>query len=90
MYELIHYILYSLHSLVAKESACNAGDPSLIPQWARSPGEGNGNPPVFLPGESHGQGVWRATVYGVARVRHNLVTKPPPQRMNWKKYSDFN
>ena len=27
-----------------KESACNAGDPSLIPGLARSPGEGNGNP----------------------------------------------
>ena len=30
-----------------KESACNAGDPGLIP------GEGNGNP--LLPGKSHGQ-----------------------------------
>ena len=27
-----------------KESACNAGDPGLIPGWGRSPGEGNGNP----------------------------------------------
>ena len=27
-----------------KESACNAGDPDLIPGWGRSPGEGNGNP----------------------------------------------
>ena len=27
-----------------KESACNAGDPSSIPGWGRSPGEGNGNP----------------------------------------------
>ena len=25
------------------------------------------------------RGVWQATVHGVARVRHNLVTKPPPQ-----------
>ena len=25
-----------------KESACNAGDPSLIPGSGRSPGEGNG------------------------------------------------
>ena len=29
---------------VGKESACNAGDPGLIPGWERSPGEGNGNP----------------------------------------------
>ena len=28
-----------------KESACNAGDPGLIPGSGRSPGKGNGNPP---------------------------------------------
>ena len=27
-----------------KESACNAGDPCLMPGLGRSPGEGNGNP----------------------------------------------
>ena len=27
-----------------KESACNAGDPGMIPGLGRSPGEGNGNP----------------------------------------------
>ena len=27
-----------------KESACNAGDPGLIPGSGRSPGEGKGNP----------------------------------------------
>ena len=26
-----------------KESACNAGDPGLMPGLGRSPGEGNGN-----------------------------------------------
>ena len=31
-------------SSVGKESACNAGDPSLIPGWERSPGEGIGYP----------------------------------------------
>ena len=36
------------------ESACNAGDPGLIPGSGRSSGEGNGYP-VFLPGEFHGQ-----------------------------------
>ena len=40
-------------SLVGKESAYNAGDPGLIPGLRRSPGEGNGNPLLFLPGESH-------------------------------------
>ena len=24
------------------------------------------------------RGAWQAAVHGVARVRHNLVTKPPP------------
>ena len=39
-----------------KESACNSGDPGLIPGSGRIPGEGNGNPtPVFLPGEFYGQ-----------------------------------
>ena len=42
-------------SSVGKESACNAGDPSLIPGSGRSPGEGNATTPVFSPGESHGQ-----------------------------------
>ena len=28
----------------SKESACNAGDPGLIPWLGRSPGERNGNP----------------------------------------------
>ena len=28
----------------SKASACNAGDPGLIPGSGRSPGEGNGNP----------------------------------------------
>ena len=30
-----------------KESACNAGDPSLIPGFGRSPGEGKGYPLQF-------------------------------------------
>ena len=29
---------------VSKVSACNVGDPGLIPGSGRSPGEGNGNP----------------------------------------------
>ena len=31
-------------SSVGKESACNAGDPSLIPGWGRFAGEGIGYP----------------------------------------------
>ena len=33
---------------------------------------------VFLPGESQRQRSRQTTVHGVARVRHDLVTKPPP------------
>ena len=31
-------------SSAGKESACNAGDPSSIPEWGRSAGEGIGDP----------------------------------------------
>ena len=31
-------------SSVGKESACNAGDPSWIPEWGRSAGEGTDYP----------------------------------------------
>ena len=34
-------------SSAGKESACNAGDPSLIPGLGRSPGEGIGYPPQY-------------------------------------------
>ena len=34
-------------SSVGKESACNAGDPSLIPRSGRSAGEGIGYPPQY-------------------------------------------
>ena len=37
-----------LDSSVGKESACHAGDPSLIPGLGRSPGEGRLPTPVFL------------------------------------------
>ena len=33
-----------VHNSVSKESACNAGDPGLIPELGRSPGEGIGYP----------------------------------------------
>ena len=36
--------------------------------------------PVFLPRKSLDRGAWRATVHRVARVRHDLVTKPTKGR----------
>ena len=62
---------------VGKESACNAGDLGSIPRLGRSPGKGNGNPfqysSLWNPME---RGAWRAIVHGVARVGHDLDTKP--------------
>ena len=60
---------------VGKESACNAGDPRLIPGWQRSPWEGNGNPLQYSCLENPMDWrAWRAIVHGVARVGHDLVT----------------
>ena len=42
-------------------------------------GEGNGNPLQYscLENPMDG-GAWQATDHGIARVRHDLATKPPP------------
>ena len=51
-----------------KESACNTGDPGLIPGSGRSPGEGNGYPLQYSCLEnSVDRGAWRATVQGVPK-----------------------
>ena len=51
-----------------KESACNAGDPGLIPGWGRSPGEGNGNPFQYSCLENPmNVGAWQATVHEVTK-----------------------
>ena len=45
----------------------------------RSPGEGNGNPLQYsCLGNPMDRGAWQVTVPGVARVRYNIATKPPP------------
>ena len=51
-----------------KASACNAGDPGLIPGLGRSPGEGNGNPLQYscLENPMDG-GAWWATVCGAQK-----------------------
>ena len=66
-------------SSVGKESACNAGQPGLIPGSGRSRGKVNGNPLHYSCLENPtDRGAWQATVHGVARVGHDLATKPPP------------
>ena len=58
-------VLGFLHSSVSKSSACNAGDPDLIPGLGRSPGEGNSNPLQDSCLENPmDRGVWQATVHG--------------------------
>ena len=64
------------HRSVGKESAYNAGDLGSIPELGRSPEEGNNNPLQFSCLENPmDRGIWWATVQGVTRVGHNLVTK---------------
>ena len=53
-----------------KESACNAGDPGLIPWSGRSPGEGNSHPlQDSCLGNPMDRGAWRATVREFAKSR---------------------
>ena len=67
-------------SPVGRESTCNAGDPGSIPGLGRSPGERNGNPLQYsCLGNPMDRGALQAIVSGVARVRHDLATKPQPQ-----------
>ena len=54
-------------SLVGKESACNAGNPSLIPGSGRSPGEGIGYP----------------LQYSWASLVAQLVKNPPAMQKTW-------
>ena len=71
-----HWLFLVTDSSVGKESACNAGDQGSVPVSERSPGEEMVIHSSIL--------AWRipwtekpggATVHGVARVGHNLVTK---------------
>ena len=66
-------------SSVGKESACNAGELGSILGLGRSPEEENGNSLQYSCLENPmDRGAWQAIVHVVARVRHNLVMKPPP------------
>ena len=58
-----------------KESACNAGDPSLIPGLGRPPGEWNGYPLQYSRLEnSLDRGDWGATVHGSTKSRTGRLT----------------
>ena len=72
------------HSSVSKESTCNAGiclqckGPTLDPWVWKIPWRRKLQAiPGFLPGKSHGQrSLVGYIVHGVAKVGHNLTTKP--------------
>ena len=57
---------------MVKKPPANAGDAregSLIPEWGRSPGEGDGNPLEYSCLEnSMDRGAWWATVHGAAEL----------------------
>ena len=91
--EKFHLVLYfpfapqiwGACSSVGKESVCNAGDPGSIPGSGRCPWEGNGNILQCSCLENPmNRGAWQATVHGVARVGHDLATKPPPPPPIWE------
>ena len=53
------------HSSVGKGSACNAGDPGLIPGSEKYPGEGNSNPLQYSCLENPmNREAWQAIVHG--------------------------
>ena len=57
-----------------KESACNSGDPDLIPGLGRSSGEGNGNPLQYSCLQNPmDRGAWQSTVHGPSKIQvgHN-------------------
>ena len=64
---------------LVKNPPANAGDADSIPGSGRSPGEANGNSLQNSGLENPmDRGAWQAIVHGVTRVRHDLVTKQPP------------
>ena len=73
-----HDLVMSPGGTVVKNPPASTGDPrdlSSIPGLGRSPGEGNGYPLQYSCLENAmDRGAWRATVPGVARVGHDLMT----------------
>ena len=66
-------------SSVSKESAYSAGNPGSIPGSGRSTGEGKGKSLQYSCLENpKDRGAWWDIVHGIARVGHDLATKPPP------------
>ena len=72
MHECMHMYGFSGGS-DGQESACNAGDLSLITESGRSPGEGNGNSLQYSCLENPmDRGAWQARVHGVTKSQKRL------------------
>ena len=71
-------ILIKFSQLVQNVPEGQGRDPGLISGSERSPGEGSGKRLQYSCLENPlDRGAWWATVHGVPRVGHDLVTKPP-------------
>ena len=71
-------------------SAGDPGDVVSIPGLGRLPGTGSGNLLQYSCLENPiDRGTWWATVHGVARVGHNLATKPQAEVFKACKYTCF-
>ena len=65
--------------LSGNESACQCRRRRFDLWLGRSPEEGNDNPLQYsCLGNTMDRGTWQATIHGIARVGHNLMTKPSP------------
>ena len=70
------------YSSVGKDVSCNARGLGSIAGLGRCSGEGNGNPLQYSCLENlMDRRARRATVHGVARIRHDFVTKSPPLKL---------
>ena len=77
---------------MVKNPLANAGDTSSISSPERSPGEGNGSPLQYSClgfGNPMDRGAWQATVHGVGRVGHDLVTKKQQLMLQANKPGNF-
>jgi len=53
---------------VVKNRLANSREVDLIPEWERSPGEGNGNPLQYsCLGNLMDRGAWQATAHAVTK-----------------------
>ena len=72
---VIFHLSYFPEGSHSKESGCNAGDPSLVPESGRFPGEGDGYPLQYSCLENPmNRGAWEAAVLvGLQRVGHDCA-----------------